>query len=222
MHVSSGTQETRTCSVFRSTVDVGRPSTERKLWTGEVRMKTRPSIFWDETGEEESPALTQTRLLLFLCRDVGVLSWRRPVYPLLLHHRFSCFSFSSRPPGNILLTHPQPSKIQPEKKEKKKKDPIPLMLCRSRAFPHFTVSCHPPETGLRTFDYALRFLPPCFPPIINPSLRPAYSCLFCAPRGSLLLFRQDLSSSVKLQSAHRSAGCLEKMTMTYQTPQTFH
>lgn len=41
-----------------------------------------------------------------------------------------------------------------------------------------------------------------------------HSCLFSLPPGSLRLFRQDLSSSVKLQSAHRSLGCLERLTMT--------
>ena len=97
------------------------------------------------------------------------------------------------------------------------------------AFLRSPVSCHPPETScLLTSDYSHSL-----PPIINPSLRPlfppplslslsVYSCLFSVPRGSLRLFRQDLSSSVKLQSAHRSGGCLERLTMTYQTLQTFN
>lgn len=55
-----------------------------------------------------------------------------------------------------------------------------------------------------------------------PSTLPVYPCLFSLPRGSLRLFRQDLSSSLKLQSAHHSAGCLERLTMTYQTLQTFN
>ena len=48
------------------------------------------------------------------------------------------------------------------------------------------------------------------------------SCLSWLPGGSLSLFRQDLSSSVKLQSSHQSVGCLERLTMTYQTLQTFN
>lgn len=62
-------------------------------------------------------------------------------------------------------------------------------------------------------------------PVINPPLRPSslcISCLFSVPLGSLHLFRQDLSSSVKLQSAYHSAGCLERLTMTYQTLQTIN
>lgn len=82
-----------------------------------------------------------------------------------------------------------------------------------RAFLRSPASRHPPETRcLLSSDYSH-----LLPLIINPSFRPApslslsvYSRPLHLPRSSLRLFRQDLSSSVKLQSAHHSAGCLEK------------
>lgn len=95
------------------------------------------------------------------------------------------------------------------------------------AFLSLPASCHPPETRcLLSSDYSL-FLPPIktlvpsCPTTLSLSLS-VYSCLFSLPRGSLRLFRQDLSSSVELQSAHHSAGCLERLTMTNQTLQTFN
>ena len=96
-----------------------------------------------------------------------------------------------------------------------------------RAFLCLPVSCHPPETNFLTSDYS--HTPFLHVSPISPSIHPAppgsfilsaYSCLLPLPLGSLHPFRQDLSSSAELQSAHRSAGCLERLTMTYQTPQT--
>lgn len=78
----------------------------------------------------------------------------------------------------------------------------------------------------QSLGFVLPLHPPPFPPSIptpHPdSLLCIFPCLFSLPRGSLRLFRRDLSSSVELQSAHHSAGCLERLTMTNQTPQTFH
>lgn len=100
-----------------------------------------------------------------------------------------------------------------------------ILILRWCTFLRLLASRHPPKTGhLPSSEDS-----PSFPPAINPSAASCLpaplsgcSCLSWLPRGSLSLFRQDLSSSVKLQSSYHSVGCLERLTMTQQAPQTFH
>lgn len=119
-----------------------------------------------------------------------------------LHHRFSCFSSPSA--ANALV-----------RRYVGQKDKL-LMLCWCTS----PASRHPPETRcLQSSDYS----PPSSILLQRPASRlSGCSCLFWLPCGSLRLFRQDLNSSVKLQSSHHSVGCLERLTMTYQTLQTFN
>lgn len=174
---------------------------------------------WDALGKRQ-PSLLTIRPgyqpdTLFL---VSVVIRRHQVYPqsaqirseLLLHHRFSCCSYSSA--GSILLIHMT------------KRQTAHTVLVHSE----LSSTCLPPVILLKQ-DASLvlialtLFLPSSILLFVLPlhSL-PVYSCLFSLPPGCLHLFRQDLSSSVKLQSAHRSLGCLERLTMTYQTLQTFN
>lgn len=149
-------------------------------------------------------------LFFFFCQCSNLAAPGLPTFSLdqvravRLRHCFSCCSYSSRTAGNILLI-----------KIKNKK--ILLILCWC------TKSLPPPACLLSSSrnklpPLLLITLAPFLPSSILPSVLPlhthsslsVYSCLLSVPRGSLRLFRQDLSSSVKLQSAHRSAGCLEK------------
>jgi len=148
-----------------------------------------------------------------------VLIWRRPVCPHPTptsaeppHHCFSCCSYSSRTAGDILLIQPPPLP--------KKKSIRPILCWCTKSFPPLAclLSSSRNKLPICTSDYS-HSLPACFP-IINPPLRSPsiYPRLFFVTRRSLPLFRlQHLSSSVKLQSARRSAGYLQRLTVTYRT-----
>lgn len=141
--------------------------------------------------------------------SLPTFSWDQ-VRAILLHHRFSCYHYSSA--GSILLIHMT------------KRQTAHTVLVHSELS-----STRLPPVILLKQDASLVLI--ALTPFLLSSVLlfvlplhslPVYSCLFSLPPGSLHLFRQDLSSSMELQSAHRSLGCLERLTMTYQTLQTFN